>query len=97
MRFDLIFAENVRIRSLCKEGEETSLMKKRIIFQLVFVIIFDFLLFSAVFAEEKDEWKEKPVITHIYEIEKEKLLAEWEGNSLLYQVYVDGKKYLLLI
>ena len=65
-------------------------MKKYIFLLFAVLSLFASFHFSA--AAEGDEWKEKPVITHIYEIEKDKLLAEWEGNSLLYQVYVDGKE-----
>ncbi len=39
-----------------------------------------------------EEWKEMPVITHVYELSEERFALEWEGNAELYQVYVDGKK-----
>ncbi len=39
-----------------------------------------------------DEWKNMPIITHVYELSKEMFSVEWEGNAELYQVYVDGKK-----
>lgn len=38
------------------------------------------------------DWKDMPIITHVYELSEEKLSLEWEGYSDLYQVYVDGKK-----
>ena len=38
------------------------------------------------------EWNDMPLITHVYEMSKEKIAVEWEGYSDLYQVYVDGKK-----
>ena len=50
------------------------------------------MMFLPVLAEEDKEWDAKPIITHIYELAKEKFLIEWEGNASLYQVYIDGKK-----
>ena len=43
-------------------------------------------------ADTGEEWKEMPIITHVYERAEEELSLEWEGNAELYQVYVDGKK-----
>lgn len=37
------------------------------------------------------DWREMPIITHIYELSEGRLSLEWEGNADLYQVYVDGK------
>ena len=42
--------------------------------------------------ETGNEWKEMPIITHVYEMYEDKFALEWEGNAELYQVYVDGKK-----
>ena len=39
-----------------------------------------------------EDWKEKPIITDVYELSEDKIYLEWEGYSDLYQVYVDGKK-----
>ena len=44
------------------------------------------------FAEENDDWANKPIINHVYELAKDKLFLEWEGEATLYQVYVDGKE-----
>ena len=43
------------------------------------------------FSDVKD-WKEMPIITHVYELSGGKISLEWEGYADLYQVYVDGKK-----
>ena len=42
-------------------------------------------------ADDPEAWKAAPVITSIYEFEKEKLIVEWEGSAELFQVYLDGK------
>ena len=38
-----------------------------------------------------EDWKEKPIITDVYELSEERLSLEWDGNADLYQVYVDGE------
>ena len=59
---------------------------------MIIALLFALMLFLPAFAKDNDEWKEKPVITNVYELTKEKMLIEWEGKASLYQVYVDGKK-----
>ena len=50
-----------------------------------------FSFFSACALALDDTWGEMPVITHVYEVAKEKIFLEWEGSSNLYQINVDGK------
>ena len=45
-----------------------------------------------VFADNNNDWDEMPVITDIYELEKEKVYIEWDGNAKIYEVYVDQSK-----
>lgn len=61
---------------------------KRILF--IISLFFYLLQISTVFGKNNDEWKEKPVITHLYELSKEKIFLEWDGNADLYQIIVDG-------
>ena len=69
--------------------EEMMKMAKKL---LAAVLILAMVLSGSVMAyAEDDEWKEMPVITHVYEQSKEKIVLEWEGESDLYQIYVDGK------
>ncbi len=67
-------------------------MMKKVILSLVILLVSAVLFCFPAFAKDNDEWKEKPVITNVYELTKEKMLIEWEGKASLYQVYVDGKK-----
>lgn len=54
-------------------------------------VLFCLFYYCSVLGDTNDDWKEKPIITHLYELSKEKLSLEWEGNADLYQVFVDGK------
>ncbi len=65
---------------------------KKPVYLLFILLISAALFFLPAYAEEENEWKEKPSITHIYELSKGKILLEWQGNASLYQVYVDGEK-----
>ena len=47
---------------------------------------------ATVSAADSEDWRETPVISHVYEVDKEKISLEWEGKADLYQVYVDSKK-----
>ena len=67
-------------------------MMKKNVAQLIIAFFFTLMIVLPVFAKDNDEWKQKPVITNVYELTKEKMLIEWEGNASLYQVYVDGKQ-----
>ena len=62
-------------------------MKKNAIFLVIFAL--PLLIWSAVFSEDAD-WQTSPVITHVFEMAKEKIYVEWEGGANLYEVYVDG-------
>lgn len=64
---------------------------KRKLFSIIFVLVLAGLWALSAIAESDDDWMEKPIITHICELEKEKLFVEWDGKSNLYQVYLDGK------
>ena len=64
-------------------------MKKAVISIVLIVTLVILLCIPSLAAE--DDWKEMPVITHVYELEKEKIMIEWEGSADLYQVYVDGE------
>ena len=65
-------------------------MKKRIVSLFFLLMLFVTICIPAFAAD--DNWAEAPIITHVYEYSKGKLFVEWEGNSILYQVYLDGKK-----
>ena len=65
---------------------------KKICTLLITVMISAVLCCFPAFGKDNDEWKEKPVITNVYELTKEKMLIEWDGHASLYQVYVDGKQ-----
>ena len=54
---------------------------------LVFCLFFSL----SVIADSNEDWGEKPVITHLHEISKDKIALEWEGSADLYQIFVDGK------
>ena len=63
-------------------------MKKIIcLFSVVFCLFFSL----SVIADSNEDWGEKPVITHLHEISKDKIALEWEGSADLYQIFVDGK------
>ena len=64
--------------------------------KLLLCIVLAFLVVFAAtaFAEENKDWDSAPVITVAYEMSIDKLYLEWEGNSLLYQVQMDGKKVM---
>ena len=65
-------------------------MKKTAIILIgsVYSLIFCFCLPAYA---NNEGWEEMPVITHVYELSKEKVYLEWEGKSDLYQIYIDGK------
>lgn len=65
---------------------------KKLLFCLTLVILL--ALAVSVNGEENKDWDSAPVITVAYEMSAEKIYLEWEGNSLLYQVQMDGKKVM---
>ena len=64
---------------------------KRLVLSFLMLAVLLSLGVSAA-AVDDDVWKTAPVIKSVYEADKEQLIVEWEGNSDLYQVYLDGKK-----
>ena len=54
-------------------------------------LLFCLFYYCSVWGDTNDDWKEKPIITHLYELSKDKFTLEWEGNADLYQVFLDGK------
>ncbi len=62
-------------------------MRKISVSMVLIIYLFASLCLPA-FADEGD-WKTKPVITSLYEIEKGKLSIEWEGAASHYRVYID--------
>lgn len=67
-------------------------LMRKIVFCLVFLIAI--VLSAAALGANNPNWERSPVITKAYEISSEHLYVEWEGNSVLYQVQVDGKKVM---
>ena len=65
---------------------------KKILFALIVVMAISLSVFAL--GEENTNWDKQPVITVAYEMSAEKLYLEWEGNSLLYQIQMDGKRIL---
>ena len=59
---------------------------------LAAMLILSVLLSFPVLADNEGEWSAEPIITKVYESGKEQIILEWEGNSDLYYVYLDGKK-----
>ena len=65
---------------------------KKALFCLVLLIAI--LLSAAALGDNNPNWERAPVITKAYETSSERLYIEWEGNSVLYQVQMDGKKVM---
>lgn len=63
---------------------------KKYVLSLTLVFFLIFLLSVSAFANS-DDWKDMPIITHVYELSRGKITLEWEGNSDIYQIYVDGE------
>ena len=63
---------------------------KKLFSTCVFALALSLLIGQSVYADGED-WKTMPVITHIYELAKEKVFLEWEGNADLYRINIDGK------
>ena len=63
---------------------------KKTVFTIVAVLLILFPVWS-ISARADGDWSEKPIITHVYEYDKGKIALEWKGNSVLYQINVDGK------
>lgn len=61
---------------------------------LSFLFLIALLLFccASAYAEDSDEWKEKPVFTEIYEIGENTLQLKWEGKSNTYRIILDNKE-----
>jgi len=64
---------------------------RKIAVLLVFAVFFSFAV-SCYASADEESWREKPVITKLYEKEKGKIYLEWEGNSSCYRITVDGQK-----
>ena len=66
-------------------------MKKCAVTLLLIMGLFLFFGFTAL-AETDDSWKEKPVITSVYESGNGQVIIEWTGSADLYEIYLDGNK-----
>lgn len=58
------------------------------------ILLIMVLFVAAAVGEQNNNWDSAPTITVAYEISAEKLYLKWEGNSLLYQVQMDGKRIM---
>lgn len=70
----------------------SSVIPMRNLLRINFVaLILTLLIGLPVFAAD-DDWKSMPVITQVYELSKEEVYLQWDGEADLYYVNVDGKK-----
>ena len=67
---------------------------KRTVFLLAVILL---LTTGMAMCETASNWTDAPVITKAYEIESGKLYLEWQGNAILYQVYMDGESVASVI
>ncbi|MBR1456583.1 MAG: hypothetical protein IJ594_05430 [Oscillospiraceae bacterium] len=64
---------------------------KKLLISFILAVLLSFAISIPAFAVGSADWSSAPTITSVYEFSKGQICVEWEGNSQLYQVYLDGK------